>query len=78
MKYLVKVTYIAKENNPNFAGETHVYYYGKEEHSTENPSKYFIEEHGYSRKSDALRNFHFKYDNSELYWDKNVEIVEMA
>ena len=78
MKYLVKVTYKAKENNPSFKDSVEIWYCGKNNHSTEDPSKYFINEYGYSRKCDALKNFHFKYDNSELFWWKNVEVIEVV
>ena len=76
--YLVKVTYTAKDNNPNFKGEVEVCYCGKDNHSTNDPSKYFKDNYGYARKSDALRNFHFKYADDEIFWGKKVEVVEVA
>ena len=75
--YLVKVTYIAKENNPNFKGESHVYYFGKDGHSTKNLNDYFANKYGYSREGDAKRNYHFNYPSDEIYWNKNIEIVEV-
>ena len=79
MRYLVKVTYKAKENNPNFAGKTEVYYFGKDGHALGYvPPLWFIGRYGYTRKCDALKNFHFKSADDEIYWYKNVEVVEMA
>ena len=79
MRYLVKVTYKAKANNPSFAGKTEVWYCGKDGHSIDNvPSLWFISEYGYTRRCDAMKNFHFKFSDDELFWKKNVEIIEIA
>lgn len=77
-KYLVKVTYTATENNKNFAGETHVYYEGKEEKTIGKvkinsigkvvDSDYFLwwlDEYGYNRVCDAKRNYHFHNPTEE-------------
>ena len=84
MKYLVKVTYKAKDNNPNFAGQTHINYFGKyetmmDEYKNNDKSymDWFKGAYGYARKCDAKRNYHFKFPNDEIYWTKKVEIVEV-
>lgn len=80
IKYLVKATYTATEKNPNFKGETQTWFCGKENHSIKDdtPARYFVDFYGYSRKQDALRNYHMRPENknTDVFWDKNVEVVE--
>lgn len=76
--YLIKVTYKAKDTNPNFKGETHIYYVGKGNKSIENKylSQWWTEEYGYKRECDARRSWEMKHQEDELYWYKTCEIVE--
>ena len=78
--YLVKVKYTAKANNPNFAGQTRICYFGKGEHFTEDDGayfSYFIKHYGYKRMQDAKRNYQFKFTDDEIYWDKDVSVIEV-
>lgn len=84
MKYLVKVTYVATNDNPNFAGETNVYWSGKGSKSEkDNFSQYFLENYGYSRLCDAKKNWDYNNQedspvNGKTFWIKTAEIVKVA
>ena len=78
-KYLVKVTYNATDDNPNFAGQTQVYFCGKDGHvDSETVYPYFVKEYGYGRKCDAKRNWYFHNPNDNKFWTRDLEIVEFA
>ena len=83
-RYIIKVTATATSDNPNFAGEVHTYYYGKNQSRiSENEivepltalSKYFLTEYGYKRRCDAVKASKF-WDNDAKYWDYVTEIIE--
>ena len=93
IRYLVKLTGTATENNVNFAGETSVCYYGKNQklvgrEGTHVPeenfivTRYFLEEYGYKRLCDARRSWIFKNPNTESekrldMWRNDVEIIKV-
>ena len=87
-KYLVKETSTATPNNPNYAGEVIVYYFGKGEkmlaregnHRTYdnfNHIEWCIDEYGYNRPSDAKRAYAYRHPENSRYWTSTVEIVEV-
>ena len=77
--YLIKVTYVAKEDNPNFAGQTQIWYSGKGTKSIEEQylTQWWTENYGYSRLCDAKRSWELKNQGDELYWFKTCEVVEV-
>lgn len=82
VRYIIKVTAKAKDNNPNFAGKTIVYYYGKWQEllaiSIDTLTNYCVEHYGYKRQPDAIRAAKFwdKYSKEhEKYWTYNTEII---
>lgn len=85
-KYLVKSTSTATDENPNFKGEVHVYYYGKGDTlcgASEITGlfplcSYMIEEYGYSRACDAKRCWSFNNPQNDKFWKTEVEIVELG
>lgn len=73
-RYIVKVTNVAKDTNPNFAGEISIHYYGVNDvhiahegshadsiHTRRNITDWMVKEYGYKRHCDALRNSTYKY-----------------
>lgn len=84
IRYILKVTATGTYGNPNFAGEVHTYYYGKDQHLISNKAEqldaldeYLVTEYGYKRKCDADKAAKFwaaTYD--EKYWDYEVGIIE--
>ena len=78
-KYVVKVTYTAKDSNPNFAGQVNTYISGKDCKMIEEKYavQWWVENYGYSRRCDANRNWQMKNQGEELYWIKSCEVVEM-
>lgn len=90
--YFVKITSVATETNTNFAGETHIYLYGKQEALLETQgnknlkikfSPYLAREYGYKRKCDAVRSMkrHQKL-SQEMFvkfpnWVETAEVVEI-
>ena len=92
-RYLVKLSCKATENNPNFAGETLICYYGKNQEmigreGTHYPQENFIVTHhslmeyGYKRMCDARRCWRYKNSNTELeerlgMWQNKAEIIEV-
>ena len=83
-RYITKVTATATSDNPNFAGETKTYYFGKGQfpisdkaESIEELSKFFITGYGYKRRCDAVKAAKF-WDNTPdaKYWDYKTEIIE--
>lgn len=85
-KYLVKQVSIATKENLNFAGEVAISYYGKDEkqigyggshyYPGENePSRYMIEQYGYNRRCDAIRNWIYRHPENTKYWKSTVEII---
>ena len=89
VRYIIKVTAKAKNNNPNFAGKTNVYWYGKGQMLLaillEAPTveimtltNYCIEHYGYKRQPDAIRAAKFWDEYSKehkKYWTYNTEII---
>lgn len=70
-RFLIKLVCKATQDNPTFAGETHIYYYGKEqkvlvsagshlEHENYNLIDYMLEDYGYKRECDARRSYIYK------------------
>lgn len=75
-KYIIKITEIAKDSNTYFAGDTHVYYYGKKEEligdeifGTSDSSypligmdyfNFFVHRYGYNRECDAKKSWLYK------------------
>lgn len=88
-KYIVVLISKAKDNNPNFAGQTSVGIYGKGEqmiacggdhckHNCYGKKKLWksdVREYGYSRECDAKRSYIYKHCGEEKYWDERVKIV---
>ena len=92
IRYLVKWTGTATENNVNFAGETSICYYGKAEtlvgrEGTHLPeenftSRYFVEEYGYKRECDAKHSWIFKNATTDIekqlnMWKSKAEIIKV-
>lgn len=90
--YFVKITSVATEANPSFAGETHTYLYGKEETLIETRgskslqvefSPYIAREYGYRRKCDAVRGLKHHHRLNQWaekefpYWESVAEVVEI-
>lgn len=90
--YFVKITSVATETNKNFAGQTHIYLYGKKETLIETQgnknlkidfSSYLAKEYGYKRKCDAVRSMKRHLElNQEMFvkfpnWLETAEIVEI-
>lgn len=89
VRYIIKVTAKAKDNNPNFAGKTNVYWYGKEQmllaQDEQSPTvkivtltNYCIEHYGYKRRYDAIRAAKFWNEYTaehEKFWTYNTEII---
>lgn len=90
-KYLVKVISKAIEQNPNFANQECISYYGKEEkvlcrkgsHAIATGSvikmdSYLVKEYGYNRLCDAKRSWIYKNSNGNNgYWMQSTEIIEV-
>ena len=88
VRYIVKSTATATENNPNFKGTIDIYYYGKEEYlfcsySKETWIKWktiydvpvgLIEEYGYKRTYTAKQSYTYKH-TEERYWKYETSIV---
>ena len=87
IKYVVKVTMIATEQNPNFAGQEDITYWGKEErmighrgshadacHTRMEFSHLLLDLYGYTRKCDAARNWEVKHPQNDKYW-KTTEVT---
>lgn len=77
-RYLVKQVSVATEENPNFAGETHVSFHGNHGIFDINAySEYLVKEYGYKRRCDAKRNWTYKNPENSRFWKSTVEIVEV-
>lgn len=83
-KYIVKVVYVATDDNPSFKGETSVEYVGKNDtqilvDSMNIPSSYYVKNYGYNRKCDAMRNYTFKHcqDFCHKWFVKSKAIIEV-
>lgn len=92
MKYAVKVTSVATDTNPNFAGKSEFVYYGKKEEifsmtgsaaeATHTNTKFFYQhllgEYGYKRLCDAKRSWSYNNPNSDdRFWNTKAEIVKV-
>lgn len=89
VRYIIKVTAKAKNNNPNFAGKTNVYWYGKgkmllaidlQEATVKIMplTNYCVEHYGYKRIRDAIyaAKFWNEYnEDSKSYWTYSTEII---
>ena len=87
--YIIKVTAKAKNNNPNFAGKTNVYWYGKGQMllakdlqvpcaGTVSLTNYFVRRCGYKRIYEAIcaAKFWDKYnEDKESDWTYSTEII---
>ena len=86
-KYLVKLTSVATENNPNYRNQTNISYYGKDQELIYNEgnvmikiarSDFMIREYGYDRLCDAKRSWIYKNSNGNNgYWMQSTEIIEV-
>ena len=86
-KYLVKLTSVATENNPNYKNQTNIFYYGKGQVLIYNEgdvmfktarSDFMIREYGYDRLCDAKRSWIYKNRNdNDDYWMRLTEIIEV-
>ena len=86
--YLVELISTATEQNPNFAGETTTWLYGKGQtplkrtgnhYPTENFDRmHLINEYGYTRIGDAKRSYIYTNTESGKFWSHSVRIVEVV
>ena len=87
-RYLVKETSVATAENKNFAGEIHVYTFGKGEEMIsasghkrdwENFDRtiYMAKEYGYKRECGAKRSYIYKNPENSKSWKATVEIIEV-
>ena len=75
-KYLVKITATATDDNPNFAGETKTYYYGKgEAEKGKLTLKTFAVMYGYKTAQTAARSWIYRNLHLERYWNNEAEII---
>lgn len=73
MEYIVKSIATAKDNNPNFAGETRTFYHGKGGRVYDKPEW----TPGWSRKHFAvsfIRNA-LTWESTDMYWTYRYEII---
>lgn len=88
-KYIIKVTSVATDNNPNFCGETKVYYYGKGSEgpwaSTEDKClvPYIAKNYGYSTVASARAVLKAKqslcdWETNKGFWKSTCELVEVT
>ena len=81
-KYIVHITYVSTEFHPTLpVGTTQIWIAGKagkQSLVTGVIPVWFIRDYGYSRKCDALKNFHVKNDDCTPYWTKEVKIIEIV
>lgn len=83
--YIIKTHYEATANNPNFAGETRDYYYGKARHligSDNFPTNFSIKNYGYATLSAAKRGLKkaielANWETEKGYWSVTVDLVEV-
>ena len=87
MYYLVQKISTATKRNLNFAGEVHVLICGKNDftlfydtpdgwNNCNRLSPYYVREHGYKRRCDAVRNWTYKNPNVDApKWESDVRIV---
>ena len=89
-KYIVMSTSFATKENPNFAGQVAISYYGKNQklighvgtHAKATYSElplenWLIKEYGYNRLCDAKRSWIFKNPENTQFWRSNTEIIEI-
>lgn len=78
-KYLVKEVSTGTAEHPNYAGETHVSWNGKDGQFCFDGEFYFpylLNKYGYTRKADAKKNWTYRHPENTRYWTSTVEIVE--
>ena len=89
VRYIIKVTAKAKDNNPNFAGKTNIYLYGKGQMllamdeqvpfiRVNTLTNYCVEHYGYKRQCDAIRATKFWNEYTaehEKFWTYSTEII---
>ena len=91
-KYLIKTVATATAENPTFAGQVHVLWYGVNQSllgssvdlgmvkKVNDPSElpqFLIEEYGYSRKCDAARSWILNNPENSKFWTETTEIIEV-
>lgn len=90
IRYLIKVTATARPNNPDFAGEVHTAYYGKDQkliagtytYMNPEPIKADVLSHGYKViPSKCALNFwnvtmNRPIGNNPTFWDYKAEVVK--
>ena len=87
-KYLIKQTSTATEENPNFAGQVSISFFGKDQkllshsgshakatHSEQNLWDWDVREYGYNRACDARKSWVFKNPENTKFWKSEVEVV---
>lgn len=89
-RYVIRTVSTATEDNPNFAGEVHTWWYGKGDtylafkvknaKAWHNEFNYLdeqnIAEYGYARKCDAVRSYAYKHPENTRFWTTRAEIIE--
>lgn len=91
IRYLIKVTATARPNNPDFAGEVHTAYYGKDQKltagtytymSSPKPTKSDVLIHGYKiTPSKCALDFwnvtmNTPIGDNPIFWDYKAEVVK--
>lgn len=86
-KYLVKLTSIATEDNPNYRNQTIISYYGKGQEPIYSDgdvlikiarSEFMIRKYGYDSLCDAERSWIYKSCNGNNgCWAQSTEIIEV-
>lgn len=88
-RWIIHMVYVAKDTNPNFAGEVHHLWYGKQDellHNIDNVnlgvsdlSPYLIHEYGFKSKGGASKALSaykaYRNANPEKFWD--VPVMEL-
>lgn len=87
-KYLVKQVSVATEDNPNFAGQVSISFYGKDQkqlshsgshaeatHTMQGLFDWNIRDYGYNRACDARRSWVYKNPENSKFWKSSVEVV---
>lgn len=82
-KFGVKITYVAKDNNPEHKGQILSSIHGKggayEHESMDNSVEDIVKRIGWNRLQDANRFINFDKENcKEYYWDTKYEIISIG
>lgn len=89
-KYIVKEDSVATAENKNFAGETQIAYFGKEDTclgaegthidrycptSQTGLNMYMVKEYGYDTEAQARRNWTYRNPENSKWWKSTVSII---